>query len=302
MKELKGIFPAMVTPFTKTGEIDTEGLGKLANWLLASGVDGLFPLGSGGEGPKLNREERKKVLKVVLDVAKSGVPVVPGTGGITTKDTILYTKDAKDMGASAAVIHPPWYFHPSPKALLEHYKTVAQQADFPIIIYNLPSFVGYQIPIDVVVEASTISNIVGIKDSSAEMFYFQALMNDVSNGFELIQGYGSLFLPSLVLGAKTTFCGEASIAPDVLVDMYRSYLSGDLKKAREMHFKLVTLVSAIGYGTFPVSIKEALNMLGLPGGYTLPPCAPLEELEREKIRNALVKAGLFDRKMTQAQL
>jgi 4-hydroxy-tetrahydrodipicolinate synthase len=290
---VKGVIPAMVTPFTKKGEIDVEGLRRLTNWFIKCSVDGLFPLGSIGEGPKLNREERRKVLETVLNEAKSSIPVIPGTGGITTRDAIAYTKDAKDLGAYAAVIHPPWYFHPSPKALLNHYKAIAEATDFPIILYNLPSFVGYSIPIEVVVEAAKIDNIVGIKDSSADMLYYQTLLSQASKGFDVIQGYGSLFLPSLILGGKTTLCGEANIAVKILVEMYKSYLKGDFDKAREMHFKLVALLPAINYGTFPVSIKEAMNMLSLPGGYTLPPAEPLNEQERIKLKEALKKAGLM---------
>lgn len=228
-----------------------------------------------------------------MNEAKSSIPVIPGTGGITTRDAITYTKDAKDLGAYAAVIHPPWYFHPSPKALLNHYKAIAEATDFPIILYNLPSFVGYSIPIEVVVEAAKIDNIVGIKDSSADMLYYQTLLSQASNGFDVIQGYGSLFLPSLILGGKTTLYGEANIAAKILVEMYKSYLKGDFNKAREMHFKLVALSPTISYGTFPVSIKEAMNMLGLPGGYTLPPAEPLNDQERIKLKEALKKAGLM---------
>ena len=135
-------------------------------------------------------------------------------------------------------------------------------------------------------------NIIGIKDSSADMLYYQTLINQVSSGFNVIQGYGSLFLPSLVLGGRITFCGEANLAPRILVEMYESYSKGDLKKAREMHFRLVNLVSIFNYGTFPASIKEAMNILGLPGGYAIHPTASLDETEMNEIKNALKKAGL----------
>ncbi|MBS7656144.1 4-hydroxy-tetrahydrodipicolinate synthase [Candidatus Bathyarchaeota archaeon] len=291
--KVKGVIPAMVTPFTKNGKVDFEGLRKLTNWLIACEVDGLFPLGSIGEGPKLNREERRKVLEAVLNEAKGSIPVIPGTGGITTRDAIIYTKDAKNLGAHAAVIHPPWYFHPSPKALLNHYKAIAEAVDFPIILYNLPSFVGYSIPIEVVIEAAKIDNIMGIKDSSANMLYYQTLLNQAPKDFDVIQGYGSLFLPSLILGGKTTLCGEANIAAKILVEIYKSYLKGDFDKARELHFKLVALSPVISYGTFPVSIKEAMNMLDLPGGYTLPPAESLNKQEKTKLRETLKKAGLM---------
>lgn len=277
----------MVTPFTKRGEIDVEGLRRLTSWLIECEVNGLFPLGSIGEGPKLNREERRKVLEIIIDENKSNIPVVPGTGGITTKDSILYTKDAKELGASAAVIHPPWYFHPTPKALLNHYKAIVEAADFPIILYNIPTFAGYSLPLEMVVEAAKVDNIIGIKDSSADMLYYQALLNQVPSRFDVMQGYGSLFLPSLILGGRTTLCGEGNLAAKIIVKMYRSYLAGNYSEARSLHFKLVKLVSVIGYGTFPVAIKEAMNMIGLPGGYTLHPADSLDKKGKEKIKKII---------------
>lgn len=290
--EIKGIIPAMVTPFTKNGEIDIAGLRKLTRWLIESHVDGLCPLGSTGEGPKLSREERMKVLKVVLDEVGGSAPVTPATGGMTTRDAIAYTGDARELGAQAALITPPWYYHPSPKALLEHYRTIAEKVDFPIILYNLPSLAGYPIPAEIVVELAELDNIVGLKDSSGDMLYYQALLNQVPDEFDIMQGYGSLFLPSLILGAKTTVCGLGNIAPRILVNMYRSYLDGNHREARDLHFKLVTLESVAEYGTFPVGIKEAMNMLGLPGGYALRPSSSLNKQERNRIEDSLKRAGL----------
>ncbi len=292
LKDVKGVVVAMVTPFTQKGEVDIEGLRRLTSWLVESGVDGLFPLGSIGEGPKLDRAERDKVSKIVLDEVKSNLPVLVGAGGITTKDALIYAKDAKDRGASAAVIHPPWYFHPTPKALLNHYKTIAETVDFPIILYNIPPFAGYSIPIEIVVEAAKIDNIVGIKDSSADILYYQALLDQVPGEFDVMQGYGALFLPSLFLGGRTTLCAEANITPKTVVEMYRSYLAEEYEKARRLHFKLAKLVSAIVYGDFPVAVKEAMNMLNLPGGYTLQPVNILNEQEKENIRRILKEIGL----------
>lgn len=292
--EVKGVIPAMVTPFTRDGSIDFEGLRRLTRILLDEGVHGLFPLGSIGEGPKLGREERMKVLEAVMEAAGSNVKVIPGAGGATTRDTIRYVRDASDLGASAAIIHPPWYYHPTPKALLEHYLMVAEKSDIPIILYNLPSFVGYEIPVDVVAEAAGHENIIGIKDSSANLLYFQELIRSTPEGFNVIQGYGVLFLPSLVIGGKATLSGEANLAAGLFTGIYEAYLRGDLEEARRLHLRAAALAPVLGYGTFPVSVKEAMNMMGLPGGYALPPSSPLTPEEREKLRRALIEAGLLN--------
>lgn len=291
--EVKGVIPAMVTPFKKDGSIDFEGLKRLTRILLDARVHGLFPLGSIGEGPKLGREERMKVLETVVESAGSDVKVIPGAGGATTKDTIRYVQDASDLGAFAAVIHPPWYYRPTPEALLEHYLTVADKSEIPIILYNLPSFVGYEIPINVVAKVAEHDNVIGIKDSSVNLLYFQELIRVTPKEFNVIQGYGVLFLPSLILGGRATLSGEANLAAELLVGVYEAYLRGDLEKAKQLHFKAAALAPVLGYGTFPVSIKEAMNMIGLPGGYALPPSSPLTSEERDKLRRALVEAGLL---------
>ena len=284
---------ALITPFTRQGRVDTDGLRVLTQWLIECEVDGLCPLGTTGESQKLDREERKLVLSTVIDEAKSDLPIIAGTGAITTRDTITYTEDAKDLGACASLILPPWLFNFKPETILSHYRTVSENVDFPIILYNLPSAVGYSIPPEVVVEASRIDNVIGIKDSGANMLYYQNIINQTSKEFNVIQGYASLFFPSLLLGGRTSINGESNVAPKIAVDMYKSYMNGDYVTARRQHFKLVDLISVILYGTLPVAIKEAMNIIGLPGGTTLPPATPLSKKEKRKLRETLIKIGLL---------
>ncbi|MGQ9543961.1 MAG: 4-hydroxy-tetrahydrodipicolinate synthase [Candidatus Bathyarchaeia archaeon] len=293
-QDFKGVIPPMVTPLTKDGDIDIEGLVEVARFLIDGGVHGLFPLGTIGEGPKFSREERRSIIETVVDEAdKRGVPVIPGAGGITTRDTITYTKDAKDAGATAVVIHPPWYFHPTPEALLNHFRRVAGEVDLPIILYNIPSFAGYEIPVEVVVKASESKNIVGIKDSSANMLYYQQLIALCPKEFNVIQGYGSLFLPSLSLGGKATMAGEANVAPKIMVGIYENFIKGNLEEARRLHYKIVSLLPVFRYGTFPIGVKVAMNMMGLRAGYVREPSAELDEQERARIGQVLKDVGLI---------
>lgn len=291
--KIAGVIPAIVTPMDKYGEVDEDGLRQLIQILIDAGVNGLFPLGTIGEGPKLDRTERMKVIEIVMDQVKSDMPVLPGTGGITTKTTIQFTEDAKKLGATAAVIHPPWYFHPSDEALIRHYRRITEETDFPIIMYNIPSFVGYSISPEVVAESSKVENIVGIKDSSAQMLSYQHLMDITPKDFNVIQGYGSLFLPSLTIGGTTTLCGEANILANDIVTLYKAFLKGNLDLAKKAHFRLVKLSSVIGCGTFPVGVKEAMNLIGLPGGYTREPAVPLKKEERSKLKTVLKELELI---------
>ena len=286
----------MVTPLNVDGSVDVEGLREIARFLINSGVHGLFPLGTIGEGPKFNREERRTIIEIVVEEAdKKRIAVIPGTGGITTRDTATFTRDAKDLGVTAAVIHPPWYFHPTPEALLQHFRTIANKVDIPIILYNIPTFAGYEIPIEVVIKTSKIENIVGMKDSSANMLYFQQLISSCGEDFNLIQGYGSLFLPSLSLGARATMAGEANLAPKIVVGIYENYIKGDLEKARMLHYKIASLLPIFSYGTFPAGVKEAMNMMGLRAGYVRKPSTELSDSQRKKIRQALGDIDLLSK-------
>jgi len=291
--KITGVIPAMVTPMDEQGEVDEDGLRQLTQILIDAEVNGLFPLGTIGEGPKLDRTERMKVIEIVMDEVKSDMPVIPGTGGMTTKTTIQFTEDAKKLGATAGVIHPPWYFHPSDEALIRHYRRITEQTDFPIILYNIPSFVGYSISPEVVAESSKVENIVGIKDSSAQMLSYQRLMDITPEDFNVIQGYGSLFLPSLTIGGTTTLCGEANILANDIVTVYKAFLKGNLDAAKKAHYRLVKLSSVIGCGTFPVGVKEAMNIIGLPGGYTREPAVPLKKEERSNLMAVLKELGLI---------
>jgi len=283
----------MITPLNRDGDVDVEGLRQITRFLIDGGVHGLFPLGTIGEGPKFDREERKKIISTVVNEAGKKVPVVPGSGGMTTRDTIMYAKDAKDAGADAAVIHPPWYFHPTPEALLDHYEKIADNVELPIILYNIPPFAGYEIPVETVVKASEHENIIGIKDSSGSILYYQQLLARCPERLDVIQGYGSLFLPSLSLGGRAAMAGEANIIPKIVVGVYENFVKGDLESARRLHFKIVALTQVFNYGTFPDGIKEAMNMVGLRAGHVRKPSVALSDSQKKLIGQVLREIGLL---------
>lgn len=289
---IEGVISAIITPFTSDGKVDTDGLQFLTQRLIESGVDGVCCLGSTGEFQKLTREERQLIIKTVIDEAKDRLSIIVGTGGVTTRDAIQYTMDAKDLGATAALVLPPWFFSYTSETLIDHYRAITEAVDFPVILYNIPS-VGYLLPPDVVIKTSQMQNIIGIKDSSSSILYYQNIINQTSKEFNVIQGYGSLFFPSLLLGGRATISGESNIAPRILVDLYQKFLQNDYAGAREQHYKLVDIIDVILFGTYPAAIKEAMTMMGLPGGSIIPPMSPLTDEERQKLRKILVKLHLI---------
>ncbi len=282
--KIEGVIPAMVTPMKEKGEIDYDGLRELTEKLISDAVNGIFVLGSTGEGIKLKRDERKKVVEKACEAANGKVPVFAGTGSITTDESIELTRDAEDAGADFAVINPTYYFKPAP--LLKHYARIAESTSLPIVLYNYPELAGYCISEDVVRKASEIDNIVGIKDSSGDMQYFQRLLS--IDNFCVIQGFGSLFLPSFILGCRATMAGEANIASEVLVRMHRAFMENRMEDARDMHFRVAEIAEIFEIGAFPANVKHAMSLLGLPAGYARDPCSLTDE-EKGEIERILKK-------------
>jgi len=148
--KLEGIFVPHVTPFTRNGEVDEEALRACVRFWIEGGLSGLVPCGSNGEAPYLSREERRKVIQTVLDEVNGKVPVIAGTGSMSTRETIALTKDAEDLGVDAALVVTPFYFKVSNREIYEHYRAVLEAVDLPIILYSVPKFTGISLEPNVI--------------------------------------------------------------------------------------------------------------------------------------------------------
>jgi len=255
----------------------------------------LFPVSSIGEAAKLSIEEKKTIIKTVVDCVNNRVLVVPGTGFADERRTIELTKYAQDAGADAALIVEPYYQKPSAEALYDYYKTVNDSAgDFPLVLYNIPSFAGYELAPELVAKCADLENVVGIKDSGGDIGKFTFTLHLAGDRIAVLQGIDLLLLPSLVIGSPGAMIGGGNVAAKLEVEMYNAFIKGDLKKAKSIHDKLVPLWLVLGgYGTFPVSYKEAVTMLGIPMGPARKPAEPLTDSQRKKLKETLIQVGLL---------
>jgi len=211
--KLEGIFPPHITPFTHEGEVDEEALRRCVKFWVKEGVSGLVPCGSNGEAPYLSQEERRRVIEIVLDEGHGKVPVIPGTGSISTRETILLTRDAKDLGADAALVVTPFYFKLSNKEMSGHYWAVIEAVDLPIVIYNMPKFTGLSLDPNVVFQlVSKYDNIVGVKDSSGSIGQITEIIRLVSKKVSVFAGTADVILPTLMLGGKGAIVSVANFA------------------------------------------------------------------------------------------
>ncbi|MEM3697274.1 MAG: 4-hydroxy-tetrahydrodipicolinate synthase [Candidatus Bathyarchaeia archaeon] len=293
--ELKGVIVPMLTPFKRNGELNMDALKMLTEHLIEQEINGLFPVSSIGEAAKLSMEEKKIIIKMVVDVANGRVPVIPGTGFPDEKRTIQLTRYARDVGADGVVIVEPYYQKPSFKALYQYYKRINRAVkNFPLLLYNIPSLAGYELTTKLVVSCADLDNIVGIKDSSGNLAEFTILLNTIGDKIAILQGLDILFFPSLMMGAPGGMLGGGNIAGKLEVEMYKACLRGEIKKAKSIHDRLVPLWNILGsYGTFPVPFKEALTLMRIPVGPARMPAEPLTNAQKKRLREVLIQIGLL---------
>lgn len=289
--EAKGIIPAMLTPLDEYGDIDENILKKLTNFLIESGVHGLFAVSSTGECYGLDFEQKKKILKIVLAENRGRVPVYAGTGLITTRDTIKMTRLAAELGVNAVSVITPMFIHPNNEELYDHFKAVARSVDLPVLLYNNPARTGVNIEVDLLVKLSKIDNIVGIKDSSGDMTLVSEFIRKTEPDFNVLIGKDTLILSGLVYGAKGTIASTGNLVPKLLVEIYDEYQKGNLAAAKKAQFKLSQLRMSYDLGSFPVILKDGLNILGLNAGNTLAPIKNLAGEKKEKLKLVLKEIG-----------
>jgi 4-hydroxy-tetrahydrodipicolinate synthase len=291
--------PALVTPFNKEDEsINEENLRNLVNYLIEQGVTGLVPVGTTGEFVNMTFEERLRVLEIVVDETNGRVPVIGGTGETGTKLVIDATKAATDIGCDAAIIVTPYYLKPKAKGLYDHYFTIAEQTDIPLVLYNIPACTGVELPWTVVEDLVDIENIVAIKDSSGDYKYFSALLEKVSDKISVLIGWDENVLGALAGGAAGCILGSANVIPKIWLEIYDHVKNNRLAEAQVLQ-KKVQKIARMLINSGALGAKSCLNMMGIPVGTTRRPIILGDSLSYEfqdEFRVELEKLGLIKKK------
>jgi 4-hydroxy-tetrahydrodipicolinate synthase len=299
MYKPEGIMPALVTPFTDDGKsVDEERLRTLADRCLGLGVHGLVPCGTTGEFVNLTTEEKKRVIKIVVDEVNGKVPVVAGTGASGTAEAIEMTRYAKDVGATAALIVTPFYLKPADRGIYEHYDTIASQVDLPIILYNIPQCTGLPLPWQMVEDLAQIPNIVAVKDSSGQLSFILAVLEKVRDKINVMCGHDEIVVAALAAGCSGAILASANVIPDIWVQLYNHVKNGEIQKARELQYKVQKIARIIA-GSGVVGAKAALNMMKIKVGPVRMPLSVGGELtyeSREELRLDLEKVGKIETK------
>jgi len=294
-KEIEGIIPAVVTPFDKNEDVDEGGFRKIINYLIDSGVHGLFPVGSQGEFFSLTNEEKKRLIDIAVEETRGRVFVMPNTGAITTRESIELSQYAEEAGADCVSVITPFFISPNQEELYHHIKDICQSVKIPVLCYNNPGRTGgvALTPATLARLAEEVPNFAGIKDSSGDLTLVAEMIRLCPPHFKVIMGRDSLIYGALTYGATGAIAATANVAPKLIVGIYRAVKEGDFNKAKEYQRELAPLRTAFGLGTFPVVVKEALTMMGLPGGRCRKPIKPLDNEKKAQLRDVLANMGLI---------
>jgi 4-hydroxy-tetrahydrodipicolinate synthase len=290
--DVKGVIPALVTPFTKSDEVDLKGVETITRFLVENGVHALMPVGGTGEFPSLLREEKRDVVAAVARVAKGKIPIVVGTAACSTREVILLSNEAHAAGADAVIVTAPYYFKLPEESLVEHYTTVARNVDCPVVVYNNPLYTGNPMSPQLLARLMSVKNLIGVKNSSPDMGQLIEMIRLSPPGKSLCTGIDSQFYAALCIGASGLYSTAACVLPAQMVKLYDLTMAGKHAEALALNMKLQALNKFLEYDPgYVAPAKEALNLLGLPGGFLRAPLPQLTAEEKSGVKTALKAVG-----------
>ncbi len=284
----KGSIPAVITPFIED-KVDYDSLHKVLTYLIDNGSHGLVPCGTTGESPTLSHDEHKKIIEETIKITDKRIPVIAGTGSNNTLEAIEYTDHAEKSGADAALIVTPYYNKPTQLGLYEHFKTIADKTNIPIIIYNIPGRSIVDMTIETMIELSKIKNIIGVKDATNDLFRPLLTRKKMQNDFCYLSGEDGTALAYLVQGGHGCISVTANVAPKLCSEMHSAWQERDISKAQEINLKLSSLHNALFIESSPGPVKYAASLLGLCKQDTR---LPLSRINNDTMK--LVKSCLQD--------
>ena len=281
-----GVCTALVTPFW-AGEVNYPLAELLLRRQIENGVSAVVLAGTTGEAPTLTDEEKLTLFAKCKASAKNECTIIAGTGSNSTAHTIALSRAAQDVGADALLIVSPYYNKATPDGLIAHYFSVANAVNIPIIVYNVPSRTGVDIPVSVYKQLSAHPNIVGVKEASTDITKITAIRCACGDDFCIWTGNDDMIVPTIALGGQGVISVLSNVLPADTVKLTNAALSGDIKTASALQYQLYPLIRALFSEVNPIPVKAALEILGYDcGGFRLPLCDISRE-NRDNLRRLL---------------
>ena len=283
---------ALITPF-QDGQVDFKTLEELVEFQIKNGIDAIVPVGTTGECPTLSHDEHKQVIERVVKVSSGRVPVIAGAGSNSTAEAIELAEFSKKIGADATLQVDPYYNKPTQEGFYQHFKTIAEEVDLPVVLYDIPGRCGAGMTVDTIVRLSEIENIVAIKEATGRLDQTSEIACRCD--MTILSGDDSLTLPIASVGGKGVISVVANIVPADVKAMTDLLLTGDFESARKWHKKLFPLSrNLLSLATNPIPIKAAMSILNMASEEMRLPMTPLEESKKNILCQILKDYGLLN--------
>jgi len=299
MTQFRGAFTALVTPMTESGAVDYDGFRRLIQFQITEGIDGIVPLGTTGECPTLDEDEEEKLLEIAVKETGGKIPVIAGAGSNDTKHMVSYVQRAKRYGADAALVVTPYYNKPNDDGLIRHFEAAAK-AGIPIIVYNIASRTGRNIPTPLMKEIAKIPGIAGVKESSGDINQIGDVIREIAipkkaegGKFSVLSGDDAFILPLAALGGDGVISTISNLLPKKVAALTKAALDGRHEEARALHYELIPFMKAAFIETNPVPIKQALSWAGLPAGPARLPMGKLAPASEAILKKAMIDLGIL---------
>ncbi|MFO1049020.1 MAG: dihydrodipicolinate synthase family protein [Geminicoccaceae bacterium] len=285
--KLRGVLPALVTPFDAGGAIDFTAFAKLLETLRAAGVNGWVPCGSSGEYNFMSDEERESVLRFVKDFARPGESLIAGTNAPHTKGVIRNTARAKELGYDTVLLATPFYTKPTDAELVKHFQTVLDAVDVNLVLYSYPAKDGIEISLDVLDALADHPRVIGIKESSGVLQRAVSIATRYQGRIQLVSGSDDIALDFMLWGADSWICGPANCMAKAVCDLDRTWRAGDIDAAKSKMATLYAAMNILESGKFVQKLKYGCELQGTPVGQCRAPLGPLTDEEKAAFRRAM---------------
>lgn len=290
----KGSLVALITPFRRDGKVDEKAFQSFVDWQIRQGTHGLVPVGTTGESPTLSHAEHKRVVELCVEVAKGRCPIIAGAGSNSTEEAIDFTKHAKKAGADAVLSVTPYYNKPTQDGLYAHFKAIAESADIPVVIYNIPPRSIVDMSVDTMARLAKLPNIVGVKDATYDLARPMRTRIAIQKRFWQLSGEDASVVPFLSQGGDGCISVTANIAPKMCSDLHRAWAKRDFDGVDKLNMKLMPVHDALFCEASPGPVKYGASLIGICAAETRLPICEIAETSKARVRAALQNAGLLN--------
>jgi 4-hydroxy-tetrahydrodipicolinate synthase len=290
--EFKGVYTAIITPFTQDGKsIDYGAYKEIVERQVRSGVSGIVPCGTTGESPTLSHKEHRELIEKTVEFVNGRIKIIAGTGSNSTAEAMELTMEACRVGVDAVMLVNPYYNKPSQEGLYRHFKTIAEASTKPVMIYNIKGRTAVNVEVSTLIRLTEVANIAAVKEASGDLGQMARVQKDCGKKIAMLSGDDNLIPAVMGLGGKGVVSVASNLFPAKMVKMMNHYMAGDFVRGNEIFYSLLDYMNAIFWETNPIPVKAGASMMGLCNPSIRLPLVELDNEKKQKLKKIIEDLG-----------